>query len=221
MQRRSATSARLAPVPEPPPRGLAGLRLDRRDLRCPDGPTSNRPGSDWMWRLGRSVAGFSTPFLSRATHRRAARQRQWAIETVFYGPTSACTPIRFIRGDPAPRYLSPRMAGAQRQPWFFTNSALIQRAVWGLGTPGFSSQACVARLSEDGRLWREAATDSGCAPLPVSDCNVPEVLVAHPGTSARAASRISRTASAFVRNRSAVSSRTLRTTARTYAPWVG
>jgi hypothetical protein len=78
-----------------------------------------------------------------------------------------------------------------------------------------------ARVSGDGRSWREAATDSGSAPLPVLDCNLPEVQVAQPGTSARAASRISRAASAFVRNRSAASSRTLRTTARTYAPWVG
>ena len=42
--------------------------------------------------------------LTRPPRRRAARRRHRAIETVFYGSTSACTLIRVIPGDPAPKY---------------------------------------------------------------------------------------------------------------------
>jgi hypothetical protein len=59
-------------------------------------------GSDRIWRLGRSVARFSTLFPNRGPARRAAAPATRSIETVFYGPTSACTPIRLIPATPAP-----------------------------------------------------------------------------------------------------------------------
>jgi hypothetical protein len=68
------------------------------------GTRADRPGGSLRIRpeleIRRSGTRFSTLFPNRGPARRAADPATWVIERAFYGQTSACTPIRFIRGDP-------------------------------------------------------------------------------------------------------------------------
>jgi hypothetical protein len=65
-------------------------------------------GSDRIWRLGRSVARFSTLFPTRGPARRAAAPATRAIETVFYARRQrARQSVSSRRPRLLPKYLPP------------------------------------------------------------------------------------------------------------------
>jgi hypothetical protein len=108
------------------------------------------------------VARFSTLFLSHRRRRRAVRQRQRTIETVFYGPTPACTPIRVIPADQAPKYLPPRMA---RCP---APALVFHKLSTGQGADHLPARACYSS---------RAAASTPCRRLSLSDDRERAVVV--------------------------------------------